>query len=99
MKVIKVGQYRMFFLLASIASLVFFGASQNLIVLAVSLGVLFGWIIFEINVVLQGVLGVQRMLAYIMQSKEKATNDPMEIEKPEVKLADINSGQGKSNEA
>ena len=66
-KIVKVGHYRMFFILASVASLVFFGASQNLIVLAGAIGVIATWVIFEINVVLQAVLGVQRMFAYLIQ--------------------------------
>ena len=88
LKVIKVGTYRMFFIFASVASLVFFGASQNLIVLSVALGILFGWIIFELNVLLQAVMGVQRLLMYAIQPK-KQPSGPMG--KPQKKLIDINS--------
>lgn len=94
LKVIKVGHYRMFFILASVAGLLFFGASQNLIVLPFALAVLFGWVIFEVNVVLQAVMGVQRLLMYAMQPKQEPQKPqkPMEIAQPEIKLIDINSG-------
>ncbi len=70
LKVIKVGVYRMFFIFISVSGLVFFGASQNLIVFAFTLAALFGWVIFELNVVLQAVIGVQRIMLYAMQPQK-----------------------------
>lgn len=94
MKVIKVGHYRMFFILGAVASLVFFGLSQNLTVLAVSMAVISGWVIFEINVVLQTVLGVQRMVMHVIQQNSKVkqgqSKDIMKIDEPAVKLVEFN---------
>ena len=95
LKVIRVGTYRMFFILASVAGLLFFGASQNLIVLSVALGVLFGWVIFELNVILQAVLGVQKILMFVLQptGENVKVQKSMEMKQPDIKLIDINSGK------
>lgn len=95
LKVIKVGTYRMFFILGSVAGLVFFGASQNLIVLAPALGVLFGWVIFELNVLLQAVTGVQRLLIFGLQQSQSGDKEQKEIKRPDLKL--IDSGAGSEN--
>ena len=91
LKVIKVGHYRMFFIFCSVAGLIFFGATMNGIIFSVTLGVLFGWVIFELNILLQAVMGVQRLLMYAMQPKQEVRQQ-LEEGKPAVKLIDINSG-------
>ena len=100
MKILKVGYYRVFFILASTALLVSFGTTENPIVLAGVIAVISGWVIFEINIVLQAVLGVQRMFAYMMQQGNKVpVKNVMEIKEPAVKLIDVNSAEETTNEA
>lgn len=70
LKVIKVGTYRKIFMFLALSLIIFYAVSLNTIVFSAITVIGFGWVIFELNVVLQAIMGVQRMMIFTMQPKQ-----------------------------